>query len=221
MALACCYDALPLMLLGQHHSALLIMFPAYPMVLTVMLYSLLSGHFATVGLRCCRHAALPLYMLLTTVHVAYHCPAALPLSYSLASNNDCQFYALCHHCSAFHCLTTWVLCHLQVTLVVSYCFASVIWVNHCHASLPCMLFTHCYIAQLVILLCLRHIGFVMLIATGMLSVFSLGLLGEVQCLTALLRTCNSLSLPSYLVGILLSRCYTLTCLLAFSMLKRV
>ena len=67
-------------------------FPWYS--ITVMLYSLLSGHFATLMLHCCLHAALPLYMLLTTVHVVYHCPATLPLSYSLASNTDCQFYAL-------------------------------------------------------------------------------------------------------------------------------
>ena len=57
-------------------------FPWY--ILTVMLYSLLSGHFAAVVLRCCRHAA---------VHVAYHCTCCLPLSYHFAAVvQPCQHY---------------------------------------------------------------------------------------------------------------------------------
>ena len=114
IVLACCY-ALPFKLLGHYLGALPIMLPAFPMVLTVMLhvYSFLSGHFAMVSgcaaavvPRCCCHAALPLCMLLTVAHVAYHCSATLPLLYSLVGNTDYQFYPLCHSRSTFHCLTT-------------------------------------------------------------------------------------------------------------------
>ena len=145
---ACCYaalHALSLMLLRRHHGALLIVLPAFPTVLTVMLYSLLSGHFAAVMLRCCHHAALLLCMLLTTVHVACHCPATLLLLYSLASSTDCQFYALV---SPSHCLppfdyfATFRLpwwCH--TALPVSYGLTTVMPVCHACCSpaviLPC------------------------------------------------------------------------------------
>ena len=78
MALACCC-ALPIKLLGHHHSALLNMLPAFPMVLAVMVYSLLSGHFAMVGLRYWCHAVLLPSCRFAAVHVAYRCTCCLPL----------------------------------------------------------------------------------------------------------------------------------------------
>ena len=69
-----------------------------------------------------------------------------------------------------------------------------------------MLLTHYYIALLVILICLCPISIVMLIASDMLLMFLLGLLGEVRCLTALLHvcTCTSLHVPSIIPGIILT-----------------
>ena len=84
-----------------------------------------SGCAVAVVPRCCCHAALPLCMLLTAVHVAYLCSAAFPLSYSLANNTDSQFYRLCHSRSAFHCLTT---------LPLSSYFCGIILLCQCHMA---------------------------------------------------------------------------------------
>ena len=149
-------------------------------------------------------------MLLTTVLLLRHCHTALPAILTV-----CVTIALPY--------TVWLLCHLQITLVVSYCFASVTWFNQYHACLPRMLLTHCYIALLVILLCLLHVAFIMQLATGILLVLLLGLLGEMRCLTVLLHvcTCTSLSHPPYLVWTWLLHCFNLMCLLDFLMLKWV
>ena len=66
----------------------------------------LSCRAAAVMPPCRCACCLPLHMLLTVAHVAYHCSATLPLLYSLVGNTDYQFYPLCHSRSTFHCLTT-------------------------------------------------------------------------------------------------------------------
>ena len=71
--------------------------------ITVVLYPLLSVHFATVMLRCCCHTPLPLYMLLTAVLLFCHCHSPLPALLTLS------FMLFCLYCSAFHCLITFPL----------------------------------------------------------------------------------------------------------------
>ena len=90
------------------------------------------------------YTALPLYMLLTpstTVLLLCHSHTALPAMLTVSST-------VCSCVTTALPSTVLLLCHFQVTLVVSYCFFSVIWLNHCHAVLPCMLLIHCHTALL-------------------------------------------------------------------------